>query len=288
MLHTIQRLTSRHLSLDPAQSGLIAVQEYRSAVVTAHRPRSAPWRWAAAADARATTIVIFPSDGSLVFAADDRAEPTRVTGGILLHSSHTGSITWNPGAAATIVWVETDSVLENGVTQASTPLALPANALTAGYRAFAEAVVQGADRMGPVSTYFVERLLLEMALGIMLEQSEIGTPAPTADRPIQRARTLMLLNHHDPAYGVDELAADMHVSLRQLQRIFSAEGTVTPAGALRMLRVEFAEAMLRNPQYDVLSVTQVAGYAGFASAATMRRSLRENGRMSPQAMRRRG
>ena len=280
---TVHRLTSRHLSLDAAQSGLIAAQQFRTVAVTAHRPRS-EWTWAGSEDSPAMTAVIFPTGGSFRFGERGAAKPISTNAGLLLHSSHAASIDWNPGAAGTVVWLETHSVLENGVSEASAPIELTANALASGFRAFAEAAVQGASMTSGVSTYFVERLLLEMALGIVMEGMKANVAGAAAERPIQRARTLMLLHRHNPHYGVDDLAHDLHMSLRQLQRVFAAEGT-TPASALRLLRVELAESLLSDPTYDVLSIPLIAEHSGFANATNLRRALRDHGHLTPRVMR---
>jgi transcriptional regulator GlxA family with amidase domain len=46
---------------------------------------------------------------------------------------------------------------------------------------------------------------------------------------------------------------------------------LSPATALRRLRVELAQSMLRAPQLDGLSVDQIARYSGFASTSALRR-----------------
>ena len=279
---SVQRLTSRFLGLDAVESGLIAAQQFRTAFVTAHRPRSTVWEWTASDDHHPMTAVVFPTEGWLQF-SDEGGDGARTGSGVLLHSTHSGSLTWNPASAGTIVWLDTRSVLENGVSEASSPLRLPADPLTVGYRSFAEAVVHGAPSTSSVSAYFVERLLLEMTLGVVLEGAK-NVFMPTVDRPIDRARTLMLLHRHDPQWGVEELAHALHMSLRQVQRVFAAEGT-TPASALRRLRVQLAESMLKDPTYERLSIPQVAGYSGFANGTTLRRALRRHGRRTPRAIR---
>lgn len=94
----------------------------------------------------------------------------------------------------------------------------------------------------------------------------------------------MLLHREDPQFTIAELAAELHVSLRHLQRAFAKNGT-TPGDALRRLRVEFAESLLRNPDYTVLTIEEIAAHSGFSSALQLRRALRAEGLPSPTMIR---
>ncbi|MES2867648.1 MAG: helix-turn-helix domain-containing protein, partial [Actinomycetota bacterium] len=101
----------------------------------------------------------------------------------------------------------------------------------------------------------------------------------------ERARSVMLVHRENPDFSTTQLAAELHISARQLQRAFAAVG-VTPGDLLRRMRVELAESMLRNPLYSGLTVDEVSRYSGFASALQLRRALRAEGAPSPTALRR--
>lgn len=150
----------------------------------------------------------------------------------------------------------------------------------------------GSDRPATTHTsYLVERLLVEMTFGILIEARESaaivpsrGTGRSASVRPLQRARTIMLLRREDPAFGVDELAKEMHISVRQLERVYSGVGT-SPARELRRLRAERADALLRDERYDALSIDELASHSGFANATALRRALSAEGLPGPRERR---
>jgi AraC-like DNA-binding protein len=276
----LRRALAAHLGPDATGHGLISTQEYRTAHVSAHRVRTSAWRWNAHPADRPLTAVVFASEGGLALAD---AAPARRTG-VLLHNSHSAVLRWTADALATVVWLDTDSVIDASVPPALEPVALPRTALASGLHGFAESLVQRPEVQTRVSDYVVERLLVEMAYGVLLEHRETDAAGFHAVRPMHRARMLMLLNRADADYGLQELARDLHVSTRHLQRLFAKEGT-SPAAELRNVRAELALSLLRDPQYDALTTSQIAAHAGFTNAAAMRRGLHAIGAPTPQAAR---
>lgn len=89
----------------------------------------------------------------------------------------------------------------------------------------------------------------------------------------QRAFRLMVAQASDPKCSPATLAADLSVSLRNLQRAFSQEGT-SVAGMLRKLRLDTAQQLLATPEGQASSLEQVAKRSGFTSRATLQRALR--------------
>ena len=276
----LRRALTAHLGPEATGHGLIGVQEYRTAVVSAHRVRTPTWRWSAQPADRPLTAVVFASEGGLALG---ETSPTR-RAGVLLHNTHTALLRWTADALATVVWLDTDSVIDTSVPPAPQPVELSRTALATGLHGFAESIAQRPEVQTRVSDYVVERLLVEMAYGVLLEHRETDAAAFHAVRPMHRARMLMLLNRADPEYGLQELARDLHLSTRHLQRLFAKEGT-SPAAELRNVRAELALSLLRDPQYDVLTTSQIATHAGFTNAAAMRRGLHAIGAPTPQAAR---
>lgn len=276
----LRRALAAHLGPDASGHGLTRAQEYRTAVVSAHRVRTHGWRWTAQPGERGLTALVFASEGGL--AVGDTPPARRA--GVLLHNMHSTTLRWTTDALATIVWLDTDAVLDTNVPPAPQPAVLPRTALVTGLHAFAESLSERPDVQTPVSDHIVERLLVEMAYGVLLEHRETDAAAFHAVRPMHRARMLMLLNRADPDYGLKELACDLHVSTRQLQRLFAKEGT-SPAAELRNVRAELALSLLRDAQYDALTASQVATHAGFTNAAAMRRALHAIGAPKLQAAR---
>lgn len=269
-----------HLGPEATGHGLLSVQEYRSAAVSAHRVRSPAWRWTAHHAERPLTAIVFASEGGLTLG---QIAPAR-RGGVLLHHSHNAVLRWTADALATVVWLDTESVVETSVPPAQQPVMLPRTALATGLHGFAESLAQRPEVQTRVSDYVVERLLVEMAYGVLLEHRETDVAGAQSVRPMHRARMLMLLNRADAEYGMQDLARDLHVSTRHLQRLFAKEGT-SPAAELRNVRAELALSLLRDPQYDSLTTSQIAAHAGFMNAAAMRRGLHAIGAPTPQAAR---
>lgn len=274
----LRRAMTAHLG--PAAGGEVLLQMYRSAGVSAHRIHTPTWSWSAREAGPAVTAMLFAAEGEVALAD----APSAGSAGILLHSTHDAIVRWSPDARATVVWLDTDSVVDSGLPPAPRPVAMSSTPLAIGLRAFAGSLTHTPGSRTRISEHVVERLLVEMAHGVLLEHREADAAPYQAVRPMHRARMLMLLNRSEPSYGAQELAKDLGVSPRQLQRLFAKEKS-SPAAELRNLRAELALSLLRDPQYDGLTAAQIAAHAGFTNAAAMRRALQAAGAPTPQAAR---
>lgn len=276
----LRRTLVAHLGPDPTSHGLTAVQEYRNVIVSAHRMRTSDWRWVARTSGRATTAIMFCSEGSLAFGDSAPRQGT----GLLVNSTHDATLLWSQGALATIIWLTMDGVVGSSVRTSPHPFVLPPTSLAAGMHAFAASLVHHPDARMGVSDGLTERLLVEMAYGVLLEYRATDAAPHLAARTVRRARMLMVRNRADPQYGARDLAHDLHVSPRHLQRLFAREGT-SPMSELRGLRAELALSLLRDPQYHALTIEQIATQAGFTNSAAMRRGLTAVGAPLPHAAR---
>jgi transcriptional regulator GlxA family with amidase domain len=90
--------------------------------------------------------------------------------------------------------------------------------------------------------------------------------------------------HLDLVRGVEDLAAEVNMSLRNFSRLFRRETGGTPAAWLRELRVEEARRRLGESRDGVANV---AGRAGYGSDRTLRRSLNQRDGVPPARYRRR-
>lgn len=276
---SLRRAITAHLGPDVTDHGLTSTQAYRTASISTHRVRTPAWVWRARPADTPLTAIVFASEGALVVGNGAASRQSAV----LLQSTHSASLRWTSGALATVVWLDTTSVVGSTPPAIAPPLVLPPTPLAKGLQAFAESLAIRADVHSRVSDYIVERLLFEMTHGLILEQHETDAQHQ-AMRPMHRARMLMLLNRTDADYGAPELARDLHISTRQLQRIFAAEGT-SPTTELRRFRAELALSLLRDREYDSLTAEQIAANAGFTNAAAMRRGLHAIGAPTPQSAR---
>lgn len=148
---------------------------------------------------------------------------------------------------------------------ASTPL-------TAGLVAFVTSLLTQQQPPTLYTDYLVERIVIEMTFGVLLESVPRTIVGARDARPINRARTLMLLRRAEPEFGIAALAQELHMSTRHVQRVFAAEGS-SPAEELRRMRLDLARELLGDPDYDPLSIGEVAAHAGFKTAAAMRRAF---------------
>ncbi|WP_344818050.1 helix-turn-helix domain-containing protein [Microbacterium soli] len=281
---SVASLLAAHLGLPTHVAGLVATRSFRSITVTYHRVRDTTWRWAPAATGAHSTAVLFSADGAEPRAPTGDADHPAAPVGLFLSPSSERTLPWRPRSEVLGVWVP-ESLLQD-FTEGITPDAvdLAPTPLTIGFRTFAQAVVRHGDEGSSMSQYAIERLLAEMTFGALVEQQSVET----GQRPsslLERARSIMLMRREDPNFSTPQLAAELHISQRQLQRAFARAG-IRPGDMLRRMRVELAESMLRNPLYSGLTVDEVAHYAGFTSALQLRRALQVEGVPSPTALRR--
>jgi AraC family transcriptional regulator, regulatory protein of adaptative response / DNA-3-methyladenine glycosylase II len=100
------------------------------------------------------------------------------------------------------------------------------------------------------------------------------------------ARALRLIGAgHVDEHGVSGLAATLHVSERQLNRVLTAE---VGAGALRLARSRRAQTARLLVDQTSLTLTDIAYAAGFASVRQFNDVMREEFGCAPSLLRRRG
>lgn len=151
--------------------------------------------------------------------------------------------------------------------------------------AFAErAAVADAEPVSGFGNYYFERLLQEMVLGIIVD----GTRTATAGLPpdhFRDAQGVIAAQCSDPKLSPRGVAAQLGVSMRQLQRLFRARGT-TAEREIRSARVSHAIGLLTDPSYDRLGVDEIGQYSGFSGGSSLARAMAQEGSRSPAAVRR--
>ncbi|MFD5224646.1 helix-turn-helix domain-containing protein [Microbacterium sp. NPDC058342] len=280
---SVASLLSAHLGMPTHVAGVLGTRSFRSITVTYHRVRDAAWQWAPVGASARSTVVLFPSEGTPIPATHPAPEQAAAIG-LFLPPDETRTLPWPSGAEVLAVWVPElllQEFTEGGMPEASTLYSSP---LTIGFRTFAQAVVRHRDEGSSMSQYAIERLLAEMTFGALVERQSVEADQRPSSL-LERARSVMLMRREDPSFSTPQLAAELHISPRQLQRAFSRAG-IKPGDLLRRMRVELAESMLRNPLYSGLTVDEVSRYAGFTSALQLRRALQAEGSPSPRELRR--
>ena len=115
-------------------------------------------------------------------------------------------------------------------------------------------------------------------------QFSVQLSQQTAEREPVRELQAWIPEHLDSDLSVGALAARLHLSERQLSRVFRSELGATPADYVERIRVERARSMLET---DGDSLDRVAESCGFASAEVMRRAFHRRLGASPREYRER-
>ncbi|WP_102194336.1 helix-turn-helix domain-containing protein [Microbacterium aurantiacum] len=272
-------LLQTHLGQDAHRSGLVSSRVFRSVCVSRMRPLPGEWTWAPPEGSAAFAALVIAAEGHTVSAGD--GAPTRA---LFLPPVGSATIVWSEPADLIAVWLPPDAVSEFANTLAPVPSALPNSPFLTAISAFATSLSGAAKDSSGVARYAIERLLVEMAFGALLERHSSDHLTVAAAPLIERARSVMMARREDAGFTAAQLSQDLHVSARQLQRAFAREMT-TPVIALRRMRVELAESLLRNPHYDTLSIDEIARHSGFTSALQLRRALGAEHLPPPSALR---
>jgi transcriptional regulator GlxA family with amidase domain len=123
-----------------------------------------------------------------------------------------------------------------------------------------------------------------MAASLLLESRGAGGLASPAPGLLDRAMAQIAAYRTDQSLTPTVLAQTLNISMRQLQRIFSAIGS-TPSREIRRHRADLASSMLKNPAFSVLNITQIAHHSGFTDAADLRRAFEALGYCTPSQLR---
>lgn len=123
-----------------------------------------------------------------------------------------------------------------------------------------------------------------MVIGVAVEALNLQ-PARDASDLFQRANSVIEARLSDPSLSPRSVAEQLNISLRQLERVFQANGT-TIEHRIRAVRVEYAVCLLRDAAYDSMTVTTIARHAGFSNGSSLARALGREGYPSPARIRR--
>lgn len=276
-------LIQRHLGTDARVWGVRDARQFRSVLVSTHRVGSSEWVWGGrSASSLSHSLILFPVDGLGVHLDGQAPSPRAV--GAMLPAAASSSIRWKNRGDVLGVWVPTEALSDLSLSFRNTSVALQDSTLTLALRAFVQSLARGSRNDSMISTYAVERLIAEMTFAALLEMQGLEATDENQLPIIERANALMLARREDPQFTSATMAAELHLSQRQLQRAFAGVGT-TPASEIRRLRVQLAMGMLQDTQYAPLTVEQIAHHSGFRSALQLRRALEAEGSPTPHALR---
>jgi len=267
----------------------LRTRRFRQVLVTSHVMESgAEWTWASAAgDDAAYAGIVFSQGAMRLGPLEGERERVPDDGATFLHPARSHVLVAEASSAVACVWVPWSTLAEIEEGMCPPPSVVPSTMLSAGLRSFLATLLIHPAPPTRYTDYLVERTLVEMTFGTLVEAAGKGVDASREPRPIDRARSLVLVRREDPGFNVAELAAEMHMSTRHLQRLFAEEGS-SPAEELRRSRVELAKELLNDPTYSPLSVEEIAVHAGFGTAAALRRAFSAFGLPTPGKARRDG
>lgn len=282
-MNQYSRLLGIHNIPPGTQGSIDALSTFGGATLVLQSPPMSMWSWRASPDAD-RAVFVFLLRGRVAVDGGGSSSSIRSGGALLMHSARDVGLTWSDDASILALGLPLDAVTGSGVDVDALPVDFERTALLAATRAFALALTREPAPATRFSDYIAERLLAEMGFGLVLEGREVSRGVQRGSLA-DRARTIMLVRRSEPDLTASSIAADLHVSSRQLQREFARAGT-SPASVLRQLRVDLAVSMLRDRDFDGLTVDQVARYSGFRSAPVMRHSFDHEGMATPREIRR--
>lgn len=254
----------------------ITVRRHGGALVTRlvlHDGDRWTWREQPAPDAVAGLLF---SDAALRVGLDSGERALADGAGVFLHPYRPATIDAEGGADVTGLWLPWSALLEVE-SRARTPGSiLPSSPLTSGVPAFLLSLLEQHDESPPYTEHLLEGMLIEMAFAALMDAVPEAVPGSRDGRVVDLARSVMRTHCAEPGFGVAELAAELHMSARHLQRLFAAEHSA-PADELRGMRVALVTELLDAPEHGGLSIAEIARCAGFRSAAALRRALAARG-----------
>lgn len=264
----------------------LVAQRYRGVLATRHAlEMAAEWSWSAQPNDGDEIAMLLVAAIPLAVIGEDGARREIPVGTLcFLHPQRNLRITALASGTVMCVWVPWYALdeIESGVGSPSEVIVL--STLGRGLHAFLTSLLTQHSEPTVYTDYLVERLLVEMVFSVLVEAAPRAVVEGRKESGIDRARSLMLVRRADQEFGVAALARDMHMSTRQLQRLFAAEGSA-PAEELRRIRVELARELMSDADYAPLGIAEIAEHSGFADAAGLRRAFALAGLPSPRAVR---
>lgn len=246
------------------------------ALISRHRVDPArPWRWGTQERRGDELLVLCFADVPVrVRVGEDRGMVVPAGSVCLLHPHEAAELIAQRPGSATCAWVRLDAVAEAAGAGAGSGRVLSDGAIARSLHAFLLGML--ADSSGTDEGPLAERLIVGAIRGVLADVE----PGERRARAIDRAREIVRSRRTDPAFGVDSLAQALHLSRRQLQRLFAREGT-TPLAELRGQRVDHARRLIDT---GAEGLDEIAERAGFRDVAGMRRAFLSQGLPTPRRL----
>ncbi|GAB2469207.1 helix-turn-helix transcriptional regulator [Xylanimonas ulmi] len=225
-------------------------------------------------------------EGRITLRAPDRSVRLGVGGGALLH----GWAEYLYESEGTVASVHLDVGVEDApfagslrhVPAMQWPEGYPV--LSAAGAALYEIVRRDEGGITTATRNAMERLAQSTLLSVLASPLESSASEPESE--IGRARVLehIATRHTDPDLTPAVIAADLGMSMRSLQRLFTDTG-MGVAGHIAAARLEHALALLSDPLLTRLSLARIAARSGFGSSARMARVVSKATGLRPAELR---
>lgn len=152
-------------------------------------------------------------------------------------------------------------------------------ALIGGVLSFA-ADVAGA----PVREDAVQDAHIEALLGDMVARLAAEGDVQDAPEPLRQATAAILRAYPDPHLGSRRIAEAANLSVRQLERLFRAQGT-SIAAEVRRVRIDAAVRLIADDPAGSSSIDEIARRIGFSGGSSLARAMVREGLPAPSALR---
>ncbi|KJL31175.1 helix-turn-helix domain-containing protein [Microbacterium azadirachtae] len=270
------------------QEQLDVARRFHGVLATGHTLQAgAEWWWPARPADGEESAVMLIAEIPLTISCDDGAPQQAPPGSLCFLRPHHDTRVIAIGAGAVMcLWVPWSALSEIEPVLPGTGLVIAPSPLGLGLQAFLSSLLTQHTEPTVITDRLVERLLAEMVFGVLVEAAPHVLHDGEAGR-IDRARSIMRARRAERDFGVVALAHDMHMSVRQLQRLFAAEDSA-PAEELRRIRVELARELMSDADCAPLGIAEIAAHSGFPDAAGLRRAFARSGLPSPRIVRRAG
>ncbi len=126
-----------------------------------------------------------------------------------------------------------------------------------------------------------EAALIALVRGLFRQLPGDGETSRASEFRAEAGR-IIERRHRDPSFSLAELAADLHVSRRQLFRLYEGADEGPAARLLRRRLVTAREELVATPPQDLAAV---AARSGFADASALRAQFSRHVGLSPSAFR---
>ncbi len=162
-----------------------------------------------------------------------------------------------------------------------------ANPLRAILADYVVSVFNQFDRLSLAAAAAVNQHVIELLSAALMEEplQLVGSAALRAAL-FDRACRMIEIRAGDPALRTEEIARELRVSVRMLQRIFK-ENDETVARRIAITRINRSAAILENDRRGGVTVTELAFASGFRDLTTFERTFYSIKGMTPSAWRRR-